>query len=764
MRINKAVGSKDRLVEIFQKVNHVKLNENLMEMGGASLNPESVLGVAFDQLKNKRLRIEHSNTQATGNESYVEISATDPQGNSITFTFKANSSEGDQEGVFNVNSVTLHSFTFDSADGEDSIELAEDGLKRFNQQHANDMMSAVQEYLDVEPQGVASQETSNSAELQEAIDYIDSIKKDSSPYGGGFDKMQTGKNYADRKPTNDKVRVSSPELDKFIQEEIGQMNKPIAGMTLGGIVEDDYEDDDQEVTLDNLEGEPEGEENMPQQPEEVPTIDDELPVDNEPAPEVSPEKRDRILQAYENLIQRVGRGNPNYSPTTPEVMAELDRMSGVQKPRNTRTVSKEAVPYLAEEEEKKKEDSYSPFKQLGKTFKPKSQSKYPKKKKKPQTSVKIAEGQEGRDKYEDIVFMQGDEAYQPLEILDREGPDAALKYLEQWHYPGEHQTSQTLGQGSDDKVYEKDGYTMTWNPRLGYIGLKYDLSKVAHAMDEDNENDTDELQAPNPSGEKAIADVPVPSPGDGKSQVEIDNPDLYPDGWKEMDGMFMGPDSPGYGTGGDADTAVDFSPEKNAEMDAMNSEPESDEIDQLANDKEQQGELIPGGKGEGKSPTEFSPDQILMGMKVEMKHTDDPMYALEITIDHLTEDPEYYTSKETPEDSAQANASADAGGEAGGEDKEMTDLLLGFKPHNVGDEVEGGEEEPEAEETPAEEPKEVPVEEPEAEEEPEEKKAIPEALYESQIRTAKKTLTYSQVPTGMSKKEAVQLLIKHMIK
>tara|TARA_R110000772_G_scaffold2410_2_gene8431 strand:+ start:54794 stop:56350 length:1557 start_codon:yes stop_codon:yes gene_type:complete len=28
-----------------------------------------------------------------------------------------------------------------------------------------------------------------------------------------------------------------------------------------------------------------------------------------------------------------------------------------------------------------------------------------------------------------------------------------------------------------------------------------------------------------------------------KSQVEIDNPELYPDGWKEMDGMFMGPNS-----------------------------------------------------------------------------------------------------------------------------------------------------------------------------------------------------------------------------
>ena len=51
-------------------------------------------------------------------------------------------------------------------------------------------------------------------------------------------------------------------------------------------------------------------------------------------------------------------------------------------------------------------------------------------------------------------------------------------------------------------------------------------------------------------------------------------------------------------------------------------------------------------------------------------------------MDHLSEDPEYYTQKDTPEASAQAGASADASG-----DKEMTDRLLGYKPHNVGDEV-----------------------------------------------------------------------------
>jgi hypothetical protein len=1095
MRINKPVGSKDRLVEVFQKVNHVKLNENLLEMGGVGINPENALNMAFNQLKNKKLRIEHSNTQVNGSESYVEIIGTDPQGNNITFTFKTTSQEGDQEGVFKVGQVALHSFSFDSADGEETVELGDEGLKRFNQQHANEMFDVIQDYLDVEPQGAETAEA--SSELAEAIALIDAIKKDSSPFGGGWDKMQTGKAYADEKPTNDKVRVKSPELDKFINENEQDINpdlqnylkqlgvfgyktfnslmsgnqnvelvlqlndangEPIRfklakdgsrqffqgsdreipryiqakfpeiidmfyqqqpqpvqedlnallhtpgtagagplfpqaadlGVTNQYVLRDALKDAGIELldivpaekkdlywlifTIDGkkykglinrnygnaakvvggikkrLEG---GVENLtPVKEFEQPQIaamgvggvvendeddimgqelnrasvelqnPDDVAVEDEPVPDVSPEKRDKILQAYDSLMAKNGR-NPNYSPTTPEVMAELDKLAGVKKPTNTRTFPKEAEPYLEEgirsnpvvvqklmanlegifkqaifnvskslqgqdvlsidpeklqqlvsveaekiadekalaianessinEEKEKKakkdtDDNYSPFPQLGKTFKPKSQSLYPKKKKKPQTSVKIAEGlgdedvveiywekypyylkkagdsthfymsnskealnngnamvshigehqgrpyyndvrswlkggespngkdyddlnnmqssstgpmlkaneSTDRDKYEDVVFLQGDEAYEPLERLDREGPDAALEYLKQWHYPGEHQGSQVLGHGSEDKTYEKDGYIMSWNPRLDYIGLQYDMSKSAEpAMNEGDENP--EL-----------------------NQVEKDNPDLYPPGWKEMDGMFMGPDSPGYGKGGEEELSVSVPQgEMNGENDGMSLEPESDEIEQIAQDKEEAGEMIPGGKGEGKSALEFSPEQILMGMKVEMEHTDDPMYALEITIDHLTEDPEYYTTKDTPENSAQANASADAnGGEEGGEDKEMTDVLLGFKPHNVGDEIEGEEEieEPEEEvphtpETPEvakdvqDSEEETPEDLPKKENELGESKTKQSNLItETQIRTAKRTLSNSNVPTGMSKKDAVQILVKHLIK
>ncbi len=87
------------------------------------------------------------------------------------------------------------------------------------------------------------------------------------------------------------------------------------------------------------------------------------------------------------------------------------------------------------------------------------------------------------EKYEEIVFMQGDEAEEPMEILNVEGPEAAMEFLKQWHNPGEHMGSDSLGHGSQDKTFEKDGYIMSWNPYLPYVGLVYDTE---HGLNEDS--------------------------------------------------------------------------------------------------------------------------------------------------------------------------------------------------------------------------------------------------------------------------------------
>jgi GNAT superfamily N-acetyltransferase/predicted ABC-type ATPase len=55
-------------------------------------------------------------------------------------------------------------------------------------------------------------------------------------------------------------------------------------------------------------------------------------------------------------------------------------------------------------------------------------------------------------------------------------------------------------------------------------------------------------------------------------------------------------------------------------------------------------DMLPGGKGDKKHDlSKFDPEQLAAGIKVEMEHTSDPRIALEICIDHLTEDSHYYT-------------------------------------------------------------------------------------------------------------------------
>lgn len=60
-------------------------------------------------------------------------------------------------------------------------------------------------------------------------------------------------------------------------------------------------------------------------------------------------------------------------------------------------------------------------------------------------------------------------------------------------------------------------------------------------------------------------------------------------------------------------------------------------------------DLIPGGLADKAEIKNFDIHQLLKGMKVEMEHTRNPNMAIEIAMDHLTEDPEYYTKLEKVE-------------------------------------------------------------------------------------------------------------------
>lgn len=54
-------------------------------------------------------------------------------------------------------------------------------------------------------------------------------------------------------------------------------------------------------------------------------------------------------------------------------------------------------------------------------------------------------------------------------------------------------------------------------------------------------------------------------------------------------------------------------------------------------------DLVPGGKGDKTLTKDVDPKQLVMGIKVEMEHTNNREEAEEIAKDHLTEDPKYYS-------------------------------------------------------------------------------------------------------------------------
>ena len=56
---------------------------------------------------------------------------------------------------------------------------------------------------------------------------------------------------------------------------------------------------------------------------------------------------------------------------------------------------------------------------------------------------------------------------------------------------------------------------------------------------------------------------------------------------------------------------------------------------------------VPGGKADDSDPSEFDQKQLKMGIKVEREHTSSDDLAREIAMDHLKEDPRYYTKLRT---------------------------------------------------------------------------------------------------------------------
>lgn len=230
MDIHRKVGSKERLVEMFQNVNKVLINENLGDLNEAN----AVLEEKFEQLKKNELNIKSTNTQLDGDESYVELRCVDNKNNEIVFSFKVITTEDEQDGVFGVESVDLHSFNFESPDDQMTLNMEEDSLKDFNNKHNGEYFDLIDKHINVEDK---------LGTLDDDVNEEEKNKKISDPFGGSSNELQTGKAFADEKPTNDKLRVKSPELDKFIDEEedIEQINndkEEVGDIIQGGLADD----------------------------------------------------------------------------------------------------------------------------------------------------------------------------------------------------------------------------------------------------------------------------------------------------------------------------------------------------------------------------------------------------------------------------------------------------------------------------------------------------------------------------------------------
>lgn len=442
MIIHEPIGSKERFFEMFQGVTKVNLNEVAT---GAMQTGTELVAKAFEELKNKVANIKQTNTQTVDNENFIEIITNDQEGNEITFSFKIASTEADQDGVFNVDNAVLSKFKIKSPTL--NVEMPENmqAVQDFNAAHGDEIMSVVGEYADFETNTMSVEDDEM---YEEAVKLIDKV-----PYKKSSEEIQTHKHYADQKPTNPEVRVDNDELQMFVKE----MEDFVASTEEEDDIfalPPDYTKTDLSTSVvdDGTTG-----------------VDPYNQIDTDyDGVEANPEEEKLFIQAYDNLIAA-----GNKSPTAIDIENEFNKLQGNVKPvEKTRAIPKGAEAFYEVED----------------TSKSKGDGKF-------WWKIKPQEVNEStdQDRYEDVMFAQGEDANEPLDILNNQGEEAALKYLQQWHSPGTHMGSDKLGHGSGDQTYEKDGYIMAWNFPLNYIGLQYDLSGL---------DETEEKTYPDQIGKK----------------------------------------------------------------------------------------------------------------------------------------------------------------------------------------------------------------------------------------------------------------------
>ena len=415
MEVFKKIGSKERFYEIMSGVNKIKLNEDAMGSEGGLADK------AVQELLSGSLDIEQINNQVNGGESTVEIVGKDDIGSKFIFKFIVSSNETDQQGVNVINDADIIELVGDMPkyDAKFQMDKNDSVVAEINKNYKEQLIDAISEYVEFE----SDAESVADEMYEEAVRLIDKV-----PYNKGSEEIQTQKAYADQKPVNPDVRVHSNELDKYVSEEDDDFALP-----------PDYspedmpkpqDSDDGSVSLDPYEQEPQyddGEEATPEDKELYSRAYDNITASGNQFPTSDQiEKEVLKLKGLDKPVEKtrtIPRGaeefweghvvtdikaddvvKQSYDSLSDEKKKQLifdaqelvDEALGSFKdklPRQeyVKNVQKEAVKLYKEairgmNEDEKKSDYPD---QMGKTFKPKSQ--IPKKKKKPQSVVKLKE-------------------------------------------------------------------------------------------------------------------------------------------------------------------------------------------------------------------------------------------------------------------------------------------------------------------------------------------------------------------------------------
>lgn len=78
-------------------------------------------------------------------------------------------------------------------------------------------------------------------------------------------------------------------------------------------------------------------------------------------------------------------------------------------------------------------------------------------------------------RYEDIIFVHGDEALEGFTLLDLHGVKSAFVFLKSLYRPGRHSVLEENPAALTDDSYRDGDFIMSWSRRYKYIGLVREL-------------------------------------------------------------------------------------------------------------------------------------------------------------------------------------------------------------------------------------------------------------------------------------------------